>query len=364
MPNIEQQILDANILIVDDNATNIELLLMMLEGQGFHNLFSTTDSRKVTDIFREKTIDIILLDIRMPHMDGFQVMEELKPLAHRSYLPILVMTAQNDEETRHRALQSGAKDFLTKPFDNTEAISRITNMLEVRMLYNERIRQTDDLELKVLDRTTELRETNHQLRETRRAIIDCLGRASEFRDNETGVHVIRMSMACGILARAIGLPEDEAELIQNASPMHDVGKLGIPDEILLKPGRHTPEETKIMQTHAEIGAHIMSSYSSDITNLAQEIALTHHENWDGSGYPKGLSGETIPLSGRISAICDVYDALTSKRPYKKAWSQDDAANFIRGQSGKKFDPVLVEAFLNVLPDVNALRDQYPDPEDE
>jgi len=364
MPDIKQQILDAQILIVDDNATNVELLLMMLENHGFNNLVSTTDSREVTEIFAKKNIDLILLDIRMPHMDGFQVMEALAPLAAGSYLPILVMTAQNDEETRLRALQGGAKDFLTKPFDNTEAISRITNMLEVRVLYNERIRQADILEQKVQERTAELQNTNDQLLATRRAIVECLGRASEYRDNETGVHVIRMSLACGVLARAIGLPEKEAELVQNASPMHDVGKLGIPDEILLKPGRHTPEETVIMQTHAEIGAHIMSSHSSDITDMARDIAITHHENWDGSGYPKGIEGEDIPLAGRIAAICDVYDALTSKRPYKNAWSQEDALNFIHEQSGKKFDPTLVDAFTKVLPEINALREKYPDPEEE
>ena len=364
MPYIQQEMLEAQILIVDDNATNVDLLVMMLENQGFRNLTSTRDPRGVVDIYKQKDIDLILLDIRMPHMDGFEVMEALTPLAEGSYLPILVMTAQHDEETRHRALRSGAKDFLTKPFDTTEALSRITNMLEVRMLYNERLRQASILEQTVAERTQELLDTNTQLLQTRRAIVECLGRASEYRDNETGVHVIRMSLACGILARAIGLPEDEADLIQNASPMHDVGKLGIPDEILLKPGRHTPEEFAIMKTHAEIGAHIMSSHRSDITDMARSIALTHHENWDGSGYPSGLVGENIPLPGRISAICDVYDALTSKRPYKEAWTQEKALEFIQEQSGKKFDPTLVEAFVGVISKVNALRDEYPDPEDE
>lgn len=353
MNDLRQRMLDARILIVDDTPANVALLEMILGVAGYRNVRGLTDSRRVLDSYREEGFDLLLLDIRMPYMDGFEVMAQLAAAHDEGYLPILVLTAQTDRDTRLRALQSGAKDFVTKPFDQAEVLNRIGNMLEVRLLYKERERQAEILEEKVAERTRELERT-------RLDIVRSLGKAGEFRDNETGMHVIRMSKSCQLLARAIGMDEATAEMILHASPMHDVGKIGIPDHILLKPGKLEPEEFEIMKTHATIGAEIIIDRPSDLLQMARRIALTHHEKWDGSGYPNGLKGEEIPIEGRIAAVCDVFDALTSERPYKKAWPVEKAVALLTESAGTHFDPALVDAFLGILPDVVALRQEYDD----
>jgi len=353
---------DAKILIVDDMPENIELLETILSSAGYRNFQSTSDSREAFPIYRSGGFDLVVLDLRMPHLDGFQVMEQLASANTDDYLPILVLTGQLDRETRNRALAAGAKDFITKPFDRTEVVNRIDNILEVRALYNERGNQAKLLEKIVKERTSELMDRNRELENTRLDIIRRLGRAAEYRDNETGMHVIRMSESCRRLALAIGLDDEFAQRILQASPMHDVGKIGIPDQILLKPGKLDPAEWEIMKTHAEIGADILGDYKSDLMQMARIIALTHHEKWDGTGYPNGLSGDAIPLEGRISAICDVFDALTSVRPYKKAWTIAEANAYIDENSGRHFDPEMVRAFNAVLPDILKIRDQYSDTE--
>ncbi len=354
--------LDAHILIVDDQTDNIALLKVMLSYSGYTNVQSTADPREVKGLYQDNNFDLILLDIRMPHLDGFQVMEQLSDGIKGDYLPILVLTAQSDMETRIKALDAGAKDFVTKPFDKTEVLNRISNMLEVRFLHNERLRQNEILEARVLERTVELQERNQELETTRLEIIRRLGIAGEYRDNETGMHVLRMSKSSHRLALAAGLGENYALQILNASPMHDVGKIGIPDNIMLKPGRLEPDEFDIMKTHVEIGADIIGEQDSDLMWMARTIALTHHEKWDGSGYPKGIKGEDIPMEGRISAICDVFDALMSVRPYKEAWPADDAVAFINQQSGKHFDQELVRLFNESLPDILDIRKKYADAE--
>lgn len=353
MSDLEKEARQTEILIVDDNPANVLLLEKILEKDGFAHIYSTTDPREVLAMYEEHRFDLVLLDIRMPHLDGFQVMEQLSEVIEGDYLPVLILTAQTDKETRLRALELGAKDFITKPFDQTEVLQRIHNMLEVRILYNFQRDMNEILEEKVRERTRELTET-------RLEIIRRLGRAGEYRDNETGMHVIRMSKSCQTLALAAGLSEEAAEMILNASPMHDVGKIGIPDGILLKPGKLTPDEWETMKTHSEIGADILDEHSSEMIQMAQRIALTHHEKWDGSGYPKGLKGEEIPMEGRIAAICDVFDALTSERPYKKPWPVDEAVDHINENSGSHFDPRLVEVFNRVLPEILRIRDQYAD----
>ena len=230
----------------------------------------------------------------------------------------------------------------------------IRNMLEVRMLNQAIKRQNQILEEKVYERTRELDET-------RLEIIRRLGRAAEYRDNETGLHIIRMSQYSQILGLADGMTESEADMLLNASPMHDIGKIGIPDSILLKPGKLTPDEWKIMKTHSTIGAEILSGHQSELMMEARQIALMHHEKWDGSGYPKGRSGDEIPLVGRIVAIADVFDALTTVRPYKKAWNVEDAVDYIAQNSASHFDPRLVELFLKILPEVLIIRAKYPEP---
>lgn len=357
---LREQIKSARILIVDDTPDNVMLLQMLLEREGYTNVTGVTDSRKVVPLCRDAAFDLILLDIRMPHMSGFDVMAELKKIDQIGYLPILVLTAQTDQKILIQALESGAKDFVNKPFDHAEVINRIANMLEVRLLYNERQRQNAILEDRVRARTAELDQRNRELEDARLDVIRRLGRAGEFRDNETGMHVVRMSKFCERLALAIGCDAVFADRLLAASPMHDVGKIGIPDSILLKPGRLDPEERKIMETHVTIGADILDHNEAPLMRMAHAVALTHHEKWDETGYPRRLKGAAIPIEGRIAALCDVFDALTSERPYKKAWPVDQALEYVRSQAGAAFDPDLVAKFVEIMPDIENLRGQYAD----
>lgn len=341
--SINSDISGATILIVDDEKANVEFLEVMLRTKGFHRIISTTDSRAASGLYRRHYPDIVLLDLSMPHLDGFQVMAQMKNFEHDEFLPVLVLTGNLDRETRLKALSSGAKDFVSKPFDSGEVLMRIRNIVETRLLQRELKNQNAILEKKVRDRTSELRDT--QLEVVRRLVS-----AVERRQAETGVHVVRMSLYCVRLGRAVGLSEQECDDLLHASPMHDVGKIGIPDSILLKPGPLTSEEWTVMRTHSQIGAEILSGATSPLLQLAHTIALTHHEKWDGSGYPSGLAGEAIPLVGRICAISDVFDAVTSNRCYHQAWTVEQAAELIRSEGGSHFDPRLVEAFNQVLPE--------------
>ena len=348
MEMIAEHIRQAHILIVDDNDANVALLRKVLKTAGYENISSITDSRLVRAAFEVERHDLILLDIRMPYMDGFEVMAELKPLVHDDYLPILVLTAQTDDKTRIRALQEGAKDFLQKPFETVEVLNRIRNMLEVRLLHKQVRDQNLILEQKVHERTREL-ET------TRLDVIRRLGQAAEYRDNETGLHVIRMSQYCEQLALAVGVEASDATLLLNASPMHDLGKIGIPDSILLKPGKLDADEWETMKSHTLIGAELLSGSDHPLMVLGREVALTHHERWDGDGYPNHLRAEEIPLMGRITTLCDVFDALLSARPYKKAWTEAEAMDLIRTESGKQFNPMLVEAFFDISANILSIR---------
>jgi putative two-component system response regulator len=356
------RITDPKILIVDDMAENVELLERIFVRAGFANLTSTTDPREAYPLFKEGNFDLVILDLRMPHLDGFEVMEQLSREIRDDYLPILVLSGELDRDTKNRALKAGAKDFIAKPFDRTEIMNRIENMLEVRALYNERKRQAQVLEETVHERTRELQSRNEELEQTRLEIVRRLGRAGEYRDNETGLHVIRMSKGCQRLAAAAGLGDEFTERILKASPMHDVGKIGIPDNILLKPGKLESREWEIMKTHSAIGADILGEHDSNLMRMARDIALTHHEKWDGSGYPNGLKGEAIPVAGRITAICDVFDALTSDRPYKDAWPVEKAVRFIEDNSGSHFDPRLAQTFNDILSDILDIREIYSDKE--
>ena len=351
---MEEDIKNSNILIVDDNAANIALLENLLEDEGYEEYTSTTDPRTVLNLCQEEDFDLILLDIRMPHMTGIEVMQELgKHLPGSQYLPILVLTAQLDKETRSQALSLGAKDFLTKPFQHWEALLRIRNLLEMRYHFKQQISRGDVLEKEVAERTKEIRSIQLQ-------IVRRLGMAGEFRDNETGAHVIRMSRISEIIARGAGLDEKTCELILHSSTMHDVGKIGIPDNILLKPGKFTEEEWQIMKSHTEIGTQIIGDYPADIFWMGSTIARCHHEKWDGSGYPAGLKGEDIPIAARIAAISDVFDALLSSRPYKDPWPLDKALDVIKESSGSHFDPDLVDVFFNSLDEIIEIREAFPD----
>ncbi|NOQ65582.1 MAG: response regulator [Methyloprofundus sp.] len=351
--DINKAVYQAKLLIIDDEPINIKLLEKILQRKGYINIHSTTEPKKVEALCADTEFDLFLLDIRMPEMDGFAVMEMLKKRFNNDYVPILVLTAQTDRETRLRALESGAKDFLTKPFDPLEALNRVYNLIETRLMHQLLKQQNLTLDHKVTQRTQELYYTRQQ-------VIQKLGLAAEYRDNETGNHILRMSQYAYHLALAYGLSETQAELILNAAPMHDIGKIGIPDHILLKAEKLNAEEWKVMQGHVRIGGEILSGDDSQLMITAREIALHHHEKWDGSGYPNGLMGEEISIGGRICALADVFDALLSKRPYKEPWAIEKVLAFIESESGKHFDPKLVPLIKQVLPKIQIIMDQHQD----
>lgn len=343
----------ANVLIVDDQAANVSLLERMLRGAGYVTIASTMNSQEVYELHRKNRYDLIVLDIQMPYFDGFQVMEGLQELETDGYLPVLVITAH--PEHKLRALQAGAKDFIGTPLDLPEVLMRVYNILEVRLLYKELHHYNDLLEERVLERTQELREVQLE-------VVHRLTHVTELRDNETGLHIVRIGLFCAQMGEAMGMSKWQCELLLNASPMHDIGKIGIPDIILMKSAPLTPQEWEIMKTHTTIGAELLSEGRSELTRMGHLIALNHHERWNGSGYPRGIVGGDIPLVARICSVCDAFDALTSDRPYKRAWSVEKAAATIREQTEQHFDPKLVELFINILPHLVEIKRQYAEPE--
>ena len=344
---------EAKILIVDDEPGNIHVLERMLNSAGYHNITSTTDGRSTPELYQSIHPDLILLDIRMPGFNGFDVMNALSILEQESYLPILVLTAQLDTETRLKAIKAGAKDFVNKPFIMEEMLARINNLLEVRMLHNNLHHEKKTLQTQVVESSQELHQYQVE-------IIHRLARAAEYRDNETGMHVIRISKLCERLARGHGLSDHECHLIRHASPMHDIGKIGIPDHILLKSGKLSSQEWSVMKTHSDIGALILSGSESEFLQMAEVIAGSHHERWDGNGYPRGLKGEEIPLVSRIVTICDVFDALISDRPYKEAWTVENTVAEMKKQSGKLFDPNVLQTFMDLLTEMVDIAQQFSD----
>ena len=332
----------ANVLIVDDEPANVLLLRRLLENYGYSSVRTTTDSREVFGLYESFLPDILLLDIQMPYLDGFAVMSGLadRVPAHE-YFPILVLTADTSAGTKRRALAGGARDFVTKPIDTVEVLLRVKNLLEMRSLHHELRLQNERLEDQVRARTQELEEAQ-------RDVLERLGLVTEYRDDDTGAHTRRVGELAHRVAVRLGLDAAQAEMIRLAAPLHDLGKVAIPDEILLKPGRLDASEFAAVQEHTTIGVRILAGSRSRLLQLAEEIALTHHERWDGGGYPRGIAGEQIPIAGRIVAVVDVFDALTNKRPYKAAWTLTRALAEIRRLSGFHFDPRVVQAFDEVM----------------
>jgi putative two-component system response regulator len=344
----------ARIMAVDDEPANLKLLDKILRSHGYGNVLLVQDPREALAYYRTARPDLILLDINMPHLDGYQVMEQLQTLHDPLLPPIVILTAQHGRDYLLRALAEGARDFVGKPFDQVELLMRVRNLLDAQLAHRFVYDQRLALENMVRERTDELHKTRLQ-------IVQRLGRAAEYRDNETGYHILRMSQYSALLARGLGWSEAQCELLLHASPMHDIGKIGIPDTILLKPGKLEEYEWEIMKSHTAIGATILQDADSELLEMASLIAITHHEKWDGSGYPRGLAGWDIPKVGRIVAVADVFDALTSIRPYKKAWPVEEASRFIQEKAGTHFDPEVVALFTACLPDILNIRNRYAEP---
>ncbi|HTF85594.1 MAG TPA: HD domain-containing phosphohydrolase [Cellvibrio sp.] len=318
------------ILVVDDEATNLNVLRQILK-QHYRLLFakSPEDALELADAERP---DLILLDVMMPEMNGYQVCEKLKHNVRTQHIPVIFVSALSDAAEEAQGFAVGGVDYITKPVSGAIVRARVATHLSLVRV--------------------------DELKKTRLEIVQRLGLAAEYKDNETGLHVIRMSHYSHIIARAAGFDETTAEDLLHAAPMHDIGKIGIPDSILQKPGKLTPDEWAVMREHPVIGARIIGVHPAGLLHMAHDIALTHHERWDGSGYPRGLQGEDIPMVGRIVAVADVFDALTTQRPYKKAWPLNEAIAYIREQRGKHFDPQLVELFLEQLPAILEVKERW------
>lgn len=327
------------ILIVDDNHVNIMLLQKMLAIHNYTNIITTTDPYEVMELYDRNKPDLILLDLKMPGMDGFQVMQKLYEYDSNECIPIIMITAQDDKENRLKALDMGVRDFIGKPFDQTELIMRIRNTLNIKIRQNNMKVENIILQDKVVKGSRDLEIMQLDL-------IKRLLKAAEVRDNDTGNHINRIGMYSHQLAKLMGKDKLFCDRIIYASMMHDIGKIGIPDNILLKEGPLDFDEWEIMKQHTTKGAQILSGSNSDVLKMGEKIALSHHERWNGKGYPFCFSGEEIPIEGRITAICDVFDALISKRPYKEAWKIEKVFEEIKDQKGIHFDPEIAEIFLD------------------
>jgi putative two-component system response regulator len=341
---------ESRILVVDDEPRNVLLLERALASAGFRAVHTVLDPLRALPLCREVEPDLVILDLHMPGIDGFELMRQIdRGRAEEPYLPILVVTADATERAKRRALAAGARDFLTKPFSLTEAILRIRNLLETRLLYQRLQRQNAQLAERVEERTRELEAT-------RLEVLERLCQAVEFRDDVTGRHTRRVGERSAALAAATNRPMGEVDLIRRAAPLHDVGKIAIPDAVLLKPGRLTEAEFAVMRRHTTVGARILGGGRSELMAAAEMIAHAHHERWDGRGYPRGLVGANIPLVARVVAIVDVFDALTTSRPYRTAWAPERALEEIRAGAGSHFDPELAAAFIERADEICLTRD--------
>ncbi len=351
------------ILIVDDEEQNRELLQALLESFGY-------ESEKACDGFEALAkmklgIDLILLDVMMPGMDGFEVATRIREDPVDGDVPIIIVTSLTDKQDRLRAVGVGANDFITKPIDKTELQLRTASLLKMKEAQDAIKKHSVKLEAMVAKRTADLRKALEDMvkaqRNTHEAHLDTIHRlsiAAEYKDEDTAAHIHRMSRYSELIAKGLSLPPGEVETVLHANPMHDVGKIGIPDSILLKPGKLDEEEWKIMKEHSIIGSRILSGSSSSVVEAGEVIARSHHEKWDGSGYPQGLRGEEIPLWGRICGVADVFDALTSNRPYKRAFSNEKALGIMREGRGTHFDPRPLDIFFECLDEVLSIQAKY------
>lgn len=361
------------VMVVDDEPINTKVVTRLLELEGYTQFVTTHNAADANRLAGKHLPDLILLDLMMPDKSGFEVLEELRGDPRLQFVPVVILTASTDRDSRVRCLELGATDFVTKPIEPSELVPRVRNVLQVK-LYQDRLKSySRNLEAAVKQRTA-------QLEASRQDVIHCLARAAEYRDDDTGQHVLRVGKYARVLGEALGYDAEAADILEQAAQLHDVGKIGVPDTILLKPGKLTEEEFTVMQKHcgygkhilnrltsaeeatvrghAEIGAAILDGRGSPVLDLATRIALTHHEWWDGTGYPLGLKGEDIPLEGRITAVADVFDALSTKRCYKEAFPLDRCCKIMQEESGTHFDPAVVDAFFARREELVAIQIAY------
>jgi putative two-component system response regulator len=339
------------VLIVDDTEINLILFGALVKklDDCQANVFS--NPREALAWVTVNVPDLVIVDYMMPELDGLEFIRLMRELPGRQLVPILMITANDQKQIRYRALDLGANDFLTKPIDKIEFLSRARNMLGLNQARKHMADHASWL-------AGEVRKATQEVVSRERETVWRLSKAAEFRDPETGAHILRMAHYSMLIARDLGLSEDDQQLLLEAAPLHDIGKVGIADKVLLKPGRLTPEEFEVMKQHAMFGYELLSGSSSKLLQAGAEIAKGHHEKFDGTGYPNGIKGDDIPIFSRIVAVADVFDALTSERPYKKAWEVEDAVEFLKNGSGNHFDPACVKAFLHAWDDVNRVRCQY------
>ena len=353
----------SKLMVVDDEPTNVKIVRRLLELEGFSQFVTTTDGRKAMTLIRDERPDCVLLDLMMPFVTGLDVLDEMRHDPATAHIPVIILTAVTDHKIRCEALKHGATDFLNKPVDPAELAPRVVNVLKVKAYQDQLLRYNQNLESAVRERT-------RQLEQAYREIGLVLARAAEYRDNDTGLHVVRVGRYARLIGEELGIVGDAADLLERAAQLHDVGKIGIPDAILLKPGRLTDDEFELMKRHCAFGDRILQPYTDDeqaangdwregaggggatpLLVLAHRIAMSHHEHWDGTGYPTGLKGEEIPLEGRITAVADVFDALSSKRCYKDSFPIDECFDTMAEKRGNHFDPQVLDAFQSRRDDV-------------
>lgn len=350
--------LSSLVLVVDDEPANIVLVAGILCRHGFDNVKGITHADLVVDEVLQTKPDIVLLDMHMPGTDGMTLLRQIRIItAEQSFLPVIVLTADTSTQLRLDALEAGATDFITKPFDATEVALRVRNCIGQRELHQKLRAHNAILDAKVRERTAELRRSHEEITQAYADTLKMLHLISEYRDDETHGHTLRVGYASGLLALEAGMDDRYVDTIRQAAPLHDIGKVGVPDIILLKPGPLTEEEFAAIKDHPATGASILVQGRSDILKMAHTVALTHHERWDGTGYPKGIRSEQIPVEGRMVTITDVFDALTHARPYKPAWSVDRTVEKMVDGRAKYFDPDLLDLFLESV--IGKLGDNTP-----
>lgn len=365
----------ARIMVVDDEATNVKVVCRLLKLDGYSNFLTTTDAREAVDMVRTEQPDLILLDLNMPHVSGLEILSELQADEATRFIPVVILSASTDHDTRVDALDRGAYEFLNKPIDPSELAPRVRNVLTLKSHQDQLRNYSRDLEEAV-------RERSAQLEASRQDVIHCLARAAEYRDDETGQHVLRVGKYARLVAEALGMAGEELDTLEQAAQLHDVGKIGIPDAVLLKPGKLTEQEFQLMQKHCGYGKHILQCWTSEeeqifkshanigakilelghspILAVAVRIALTHHEWWNGAGYPLGLQGEDIPLEGRVTAVADVFDALSTKRCYKEAFPLEKCFQIMEEERGTHFDPTVLDAFFKRRGEIVDVQLRYAD----